>query len=92
MKNDRDSRLASLAASWIGLVIRHANATSSPEAVAEAKRLHDTERLYPRLTIAAPHGGGAIRLELTLHDPETDEIVVSMFAGEAQALTPGLMH
>lgn len=90
--NDRDSRLAGMAASWLDLVIRHARSTSSPAAVAEAIRLHDAQGLYPELRITAPHGGGAIRLELTLRDPETDEVVVSMFSGEATAITPAWTH
>jgi hypothetical protein len=90
--NERDARLAAMAASWIGLVIQHARASSDPAAVAEAVRLHDARGLYPELRITAPHGGGAVRVELVLRDPTTDEAVVSMFTGEATAITPALIH
>lgn len=90
--NERDARLAGMAAGWIGLVIQHAQASSDPAAVAEAARLHNEQGLYPELRITAPHGGGAVRLELTLRDPATDEAVVSMFTGEAAAITPAWTH
>jgi hypothetical protein len=89
---DRDSRLAAMAAKFMGLVVEHAQASSDPAAVAEAAGLHDARGLYPHLTITAPHGGGAVRLELVLRDPATDEAVVSMFTGEAAAITPALAH
>lgn len=90
--NERDARLAAMAASWISLVIQHSRASSDPGAVAEAATLYDVRGLYPELRITAPHGGGGVRVELTLRDPETDEVVVSMFSGEATAITPAWTH
>jgi hypothetical protein len=90
--NERDARLAAMAASWIALVLQHARASSDPAAVAEAVRLYDARGLYPELRVTAPHGGGAVRVELTLRDPETDEAVASMFACDATAITPALTH
>lgn len=85
MNPDPAARLAALAARLLGLAMRNALDGSAPAEVARAAGLHDAGKLYPRLVITAPHGGGAVRLELTLHDPETDDAVVRMFEGEAAA-------
>ena len=83
--NEPDSRLAILAARLLDVTMQLAQAGSEPEEVARAAAIHDARKLYPRLTVTAPHGGGAIRLSLVLCDPETDEPVVRMFEGEAKA-------
>lgn len=80
---DRSARLASMAARLLALVMEDAQASSNPATVAEAAKLHDERGLYPRLTIAMPHRGGAVKLELVLCDPTTDEPLVSMFEGTA---------
>ena len=80
-----DVRLASMAAKLLGLVMQHAHTSSDPAEAVHAAALHDAGRLYPRLTVTSPHGGGAVRLELVLCDPENDEPVVRMFMGEAMA-------
>jgi hypothetical protein len=67
----------------MGLAMRNAMSGSSANDVARAAALHDAGKLYPRLTITSPHGGGAVRVELTLCDPETDETAIQMFVGEA---------
>lgn len=89
---DRDNRLAELAAKLLGLVMQHGQASSAPGDVAAASRLHDDRRLYPRLTITTPHKGGGIHLELTLHDPESDAALVRIYEVEAAAITPAWTH
>jgi hypothetical protein len=90
--NTNNSQIASMAATLLGLLMNEANAMSDPAALAEATRIHETERAYPKLTVTMPHGGGAIRLELVLCDPRTDEPLVSMFTGEAEANGPAWSH
>lgn len=80
-----DVRLASMAAKLLGLVMQHAHAGSDPAEAVHAAALHDAGRLYPKLTVTSPHGGGAVRLELVLCDPGTDEPIIRMFEGEAVA-------
>jgi hypothetical protein len=92
MSNDRDSRIAAMAARMLGLVMQHAQAHSAADDVAAAAAEHDARGLYPHLTISAPHGGGAVRVELTLRDPATDAVVVRMFEGEAQATAAPAVH
>lgn len=89
---DRDNRLAAMAAHFLGLVMRHGQACSAAGEVAAASRLHDEQRLYPRLTITAPHKGGGIHLELTLHDPESDAPLVRIYEVEAAAVVPAWTH
>lgn len=79
-----ESRLVSMAAKLLSIAIRTAQAGSDPAEVARAAALHDSERLYPRLTITAPHGGGAVRLEVLLLDPATDEPVARLLEIEAE--------
>jgi len=86
------ARIAEMAARLLGLLMAEAQAFSNPAEVAEASRIHDKERAYPRMTVSMPHGGGAVRLELTLCHPVTDEPLVSMFTGEAKAIGPGWSH
>jgi hypothetical protein len=80
-----DNALADLAAHLLGLMFRVAQAGSQPAEVERAAALYDARKLYPRMTITAPNGGGSIRLELVLCDPGTDEAIVRMFEGEAKA-------
>jgi hypothetical protein len=89
---DRDNRLAAMAAQFLGLVLRHGQAGSAAAEVAAASRLHDERGLYPRLTITTPHKGGGIHLELTLHDPESDAALVRIYEVEAAAITPAWTH
>lgn len=84
-KHDAHSKLATTAADLLGLLIEVAQAGSSAQAVDEAAKLHDSRKLYPRLIVSAPHGGGAVHLLLTLNDPQTDKPVVRMFEGTANA-------
>lgn len=85
-------RLAEMAAHLLGLLMAEAQTFSNPAEVAEAARIHDKERAYPRMTVSMPHGGGAVRLELVLCDPRTDEPLVSVFSGEAKATGPTWSH
>ncbi len=78
-----DIMLATVAADLLSLVIGTAYDGSNPEDVERAAILHDSRKLYPRLTITTPHGGGAVRLELALCDPVSDAPMVSMFSAEA---------
>lgn len=82
---DHANDLATWAARLLETTIHIAQAGSDPAEVAQAAALHDARKLYPRLTITAPHGGGSIRLELVLCDPETDDPILRMFMGEAKA-------
>lgn len=81
---DSETRLISMAAKLLSIAIRTAQAGSDPAEVARAAALHDAERLYPRMTITAPHGGGGIRLEVMLHDPADDDPVIQLFVAEAE--------
>lgn len=89
---ERDNRLAAMAAKFLNVVMLHAEASSPRADVESALHMHDAGALYPKLTITSPHGGGALRLELVLCDPSSDEPVVMMFCGEANATMPGDMH
>lgn len=81
---DNESRLVSMAAKFLAVAIRTAQAGSNPAEVARAAALHDSEELYPRLTITAPHGGGGIRLEVLLCDPATDQPAARLLEIEAK--------
>ena len=80
-----ETRLAELAAKLLGLSFAVAARGSSEDDLIASKRTHDDEKLWPRLTITAPHGGGGVKVELTLHDPHTDEAVIRMIEIEAEA-------
>lgn len=86
------ARIAEMAARLLGLLLAEAQSFSDPAEVAEAARIHDKERAYPRMTVSMPHNGGAVRLELVLCDPRTDEPLVSIFTGEAKATGPTWSH
>lgn len=95
MKTNNDTeltRIADLSARLLSLILNQAQSDSDPAVVAEAARLHDREGLYPKLTVTMPHGGGSVRMALVLCDPKTDEPLVSLFTGEAQAIGPGWAH
>lgn len=81
---DSESRLVSMAAKLLSIAIRTAQAGSDPAEVARAAALHDSEKLYPKMIVTAPHGGGGIRLEVMLLNPATDEPVVRLFEAEAE--------
>lgn len=80
---DADSRLAQMAAKLLALTIEVGRRGSAQNEVERAAELHQERKLYPRLVISMPHDGSAVHLLATLHDPETDETVVQLFAGEA---------
>lgn len=86
------ARIAEMAARLLGLLMNEAQAFSDPTEVAEAARIHDKERAYPKLTITMPHGGGGVWMELTLCDPRTDKPLVSVFTGEAKVIGPTWSH
>lgn len=90
---DKSARLASMAAQLLGLMVAESHEGSAQAEVENAARLHDAEKLYPKLTITSPHGGGGkIKLELTLCDPATDEARVSMLTIEAEANAAPEIH
>ncbi len=75
-----EARLISMAAQLLGMAFQAAQAgVNDPGEIKIAETLHETEKLYPRLSITTPHGDTSkIRLDLTLCHPDTDEPVVSM--------------
>lgn len=81
---DSESRLVSMAAKLLSIAIRTAQAGSDPSEVRRAAALHDSEELYPKMTITSPHGGGGIRLEVMLLNPATDEPVARLLEIEAK--------
>lgn len=83
--NEYESRLLEMAGELLHASIKIAELSSDPEDTKAAWNVHDTNKLYPRMTITSPHGGGAIRIEATLCDPMTDETVVRLVCLEAKA-------
>jgi hypothetical protein len=91
--NHTTDELAGLSAHLLGLLMAECHVGSAIAEVKNAAMLHDSEKLYPRLTITAPHGGGgSIKLELVLCHPETDEARVSMLIVEAVANAAPEIH
>ena len=81
---NKESRLLSMSAKLLAIAIQTAQAGSAQSEVRAAAALHDAEKLYPKMTISSPHGGGGIRLEVMLCDPETDEPVVRLIEIEGK--------
>ncbi len=81
---DSETRLISMAARLLSIAVRTAQVGSDPAEVARAADLHDREKLYPKMIISSPHGGGGIRLEVLLLDPANDEPVVRLLEIEAK--------
>lgn len=82
-ETDTWAGIADQAARLLGGLMAEVRSFNDPAMVAEASRLHDKRRAYPRLSVTMPHLGGAVRLELVLCDPHTNEPLVSMFSGVA---------
>lgn len=82
-KESAELRLIKLAAQLLNVTIRSAEAGSQPADVQEAVSAQVEGKLYPRLTITAPHNGGGILLDAVLCDPVTDAIVVRLLSLEA---------
>ena len=82
-ETDTWASIADKAARLLGMLMDEVRGSGDPAMVAEASRLHEKRLAYPRLTITSPHLGGAVRLELVLCDPHTNEPLVSMFSGVA---------
>ncbi|MGB4248546.1 MAG: hypothetical protein WBJ75_12585 [Pseudohongiellaceae bacterium] len=79
MTPDREERLIQMAAQLLNISMQVAQEFSAASEVQNAAELHDRRKLYPKLTVTSPHGGGGIRIELVLCDPKTDEALVSMY-------------
>jgi hypothetical protein len=86
--NHTTDELAGMSAHLLGLLMAECHIGSALAEIENAARLHEAEKLYPKLTITAPHGGGGkIKMELVLCHPETDEPRVEMLTIEAEAQT-----
>lgn len=92
MKNDPHAKLASMAAKLLAIAIDVNERGADPEEYARIVKLHDAEKLYPRLVIRSPHGGGAVSLQLSLCDPATGEEVERLFEGIGEAVSPLCFH
>lgn len=89
---ENDTLLATMAGKLLQMAVLHSLTNSDPAEVVRAEKLHADGKLYPRLTITTPHGAGAMRIELVLCHPDTDEPIVRMFEGEATAEGPAWPH
>ncbi|MDO8272794.1 MAG: hypothetical protein Q7U82_12910 [Gammaproteobacteria bacterium] len=83
--NKYESVLLEMAGELLLASIQISELSSYPEDTQAAWSNHDQSKLYPRITITSPHGGGAMRIEATLCDPITDEAVVRLVCLEAIA-------
>ena len=88
MKADREERLIAMAAQLLSISMQVAQEFSSANEVQNAADLHDRKKLYPKLTVTAPHGGAGIHLQVELCDPVTDQPAVRMFEVTALATVP----
>lgn len=82
-ETDTWAGIADMAARLLGTLMDEVRSSGDPATIAEASRLHGKRLAYPRLSVTMPHLGGAVRLELVLCDPHTNEPLVSMFSGVA---------
>ncbi len=82
--NEYESRLLEMAGELLHASIKIAELSSDPEDTEAAWNVHNTNKLYPRMTITSPHGGGAMRIEAALCDPVNDEAVVRLVCLEAE--------
>jgi len=81
---DYEARLCGMAAKLLAVAFSASDRGSSADDIATAKRLHDEGKLYPKLTVASPHNGNAVRIELVLHDPMDDAPVISLLTIETE--------
>ena len=83
-----DDKLIRLAAELLDAAMNTTLENTPPDVATAASHLHQNRALYPRLTIAAQHGGGAMRVSLVLCDPHTDDPVVLLGELTARAAVP----
>lgn len=82
-----EETLMGMSAHLLGLIFKNSLEVSSQADVESTMQIHNGQKLYPKLIITAPHGGGAVKISLMLCDPETDEPIIGMYEATGDALS-----
>lgn len=83
----RETRVLNMAEQLLSIAIQTAAELSAEDNTRNAYALHESEKLYPKMIITRPHGGGATYLKVSFCDPFTNEDVIRLIQLEAKAET-----